>query len=124
MKQKIIILILIHIALHACKISPEYFVGKWEILNVVENNESIDLVENWIHLKSDGTFESYDGELKKIEHGQWKYQFKERKLFIEGTGLDSDSQWNLFKKNDTLIFQSTSYDMYLISKKIYEPQNQ
>jgi len=39
-------ILLIFIWLYACE-SPEYFIGKWQILNVVENNESVELVENW-----------------------------------------------------------------------------
>ena len=102
----------------ACKKSPEYFIGKWQILNVVENNKSIDLIENWIHLKSNGTFQSYDGNLKKSERGKWTYLFDEKRLFIDGEGETGDSHWNLSMKNDTLIFHSTSDNLYLIAKKL------
>ncbi len=114
----IIIIVMLFVALNACKKSPEYFIGKWQILNVVENNESIDLIENWIHLKSNGTFESYDGNLKKNESGKWTYQLDEKRLFIDGEGETGDSQWNLSVKNDTLIFHSTSDNLYLTAKKI------
>lgn len=111
-------ILLFLILLYACNQSCEFFIGKWKILNVVEDNKSIDLMENWMHLKSNGTFESYDGELKKIAHGKWKYQSKEKNLFIDGIGKDIDSDWSLSIKNDTLVFQSTSKNLYLISKKI------
>ena len=107
-------ILLIFIGLYACK-SPKYFIGKWQILNVVENNESINLIENWIHLKNNGTFESYDGNLKKSESGKWAYQFKEKKLFLDS---EEDSQWTLSMKNDTLIFYSTSDNLYLIAIKM------
>lgn len=117
MKLKInTIIILIFIGCIACNKSSEYFIGKWQILNVVENNESSELNENWIHLKSDKTFKSYDGELKKNESGTWTYQVKEKRLFIEGE--KGDSQWTLSMKNDTLIFKSTSNNLYLVAKKI------
>lgn len=110
--------LLLLILLCSCSQSSEFFIGKWQILNVVEDNESIDLMENWMHLKSNGTFESYDGELKKIEHGKWEYESIEKKLFIDGTGDEGDSHWRLSLRNDTLIFESTSDKLYLISKKI------
>lgn len=111
-------ILLFFILLYTCNQSSEFFIGKWQILNVVENNKPIDLVENWIHLKSNGTFESYDGELKKLEQGKWQYESKEKIIFIDGAGEDGDSQWSLSIKNDTLMFQSTSDNSYLISRKI------
>ncbi len=108
-------ILLIFIGLYACSKSPEYFIGKWQILNVVENNKSMNLIENWIHLKNNGTFESYDGNLKKNESGKWTYQFKEKKLFLDS---EEDSQWTLSMKKDTLIFYSTSDNLYLIAMKI------
>jgi len=60
-------ILIIFIVLYACNQSSEYFIGKWQILNIVENNESVELVQNWIHLKSDRTFENYDGNLKKMK---------------------------------------------------------
>lgn len=119
MKQKINkIILLIFIGLYACNQSSEYFIGKWQILNVVENNKSIDLIDNWMHLKSNGTFESYDGILKKNEIGKWTYQSEEKRLFIDGEGEETDSEWTLLIKNDTLFFHSTSDNSYLIAKKI------
>jgi len=111
-------IILIFIGLYACNKSSEYFIGKWQILNVVENNESVDLIENWMHLKSNGTFESYDGNLKKNESGKWAYHFKEKRLFLDGDGEKADSEWTLSIKNDTLFFHSTSDNLYLIVKKM------
>ena len=111
-------LILILFVFYTCSDAPEYFVGKWQILSIVENNESIDLAENWIHLRSDGTFESYDGVLDKIEMGKWVYQHKEKQLFIDGQEKDGDSYWHLSIKKDTLIFQSTSDKLYLVAKKM------
>lgn len=112
MKLKIsTIIILIFIGFIACNKSPEYFIGKWQIMNVVENNESIDLIENWMHLKSNGTFESYDGNLIRSESGKWNYQFREKRLFIDGEGEKADSEWTLSTKNDTLfsILHQTIY---------------
>lgn len=111
-------ILLFFILLYACSQSSEFFIGKWQILNVVEDNESIDLMENWMHLKSNGTFESYNGELKKIERGKWEYKSKEKILVIDGPGEEGDSQWILSIRNDTLIFQSISDNLCLISKKI------
>jgi hypothetical protein len=113
-------ILLIFIGLYACNTTPEYFIGKWQILNVVENNKSIDLIENWMHLKSNGTFESYDGSLKKNESGKWTYQVEEKRLFIDSEGEKADSEWTLSIKNDTLFFHSTSDNFYLVAKKINE----
>ncbi|MEM7552111.1 MAG: hypothetical protein AAF363_20675 [Bacteroidota bacterium] len=114
--SKIILLILI--GLSACNESPEYFIGKWQVLNVVENNKSIDLIDNWIRLNSNGTFESYDRDLKKNETGKWTYQSEEKRLFIDGEGEETDSEWTLSIKEDTLFFHSTSNNSYLIAKKV------
>ncbi len=111
-------ILLILIGLCACDKSPEYFIGKWQILNVVENNRSMDLNDNWMHLKSNGTFESYDGNLKKNESGQWRYQSEAKRLFIDGEGENAESEWALSLKNDTLFFRSTSDNVYLIAKKM------
>jgi len=113
------IIILLFILFFSCEQSSEFFVGKWQILNIVEDEVSIDLIDNWMHLKSNGTFESYDGELKKIERGKWTYQPEEKILFIDGVGKEGDSYWSLSIKNDTLIFKSTSDNLYLISTRIY-----
>ena len=109
---------MLFMAFHACKKSPDYLIGKWQILTVVENNESNDLIENWMHLKSNGTFESYDGNSNKSENGTWTYQLKVKRLLIDGEGETGDSQWNLTMKNDTLIFHSTSDNLRLIAIKI------
>ena len=110
------VLTLTLIAMCACNKSPEYFIGKWQILTIVENNDTVDLVENWMHLKSDGTFESYDGELDKKESGKWTYQPKEKLLYIDGQG-EEDSEWILSVENDTLFFHSKSDNLYLIAMK-------
>ena len=112
------ILIFIFFGLYTCSKSPEFFIGKWQILSVVENNTSINLNENWMHLKNDGTFKSYDGDWKKTEIGKWEYEINDKKIFIDGNGEEGDSFWYLTIKQDTLIFQSTSNDSYLIAKKI------
>lgn len=111
-------IILMFILLNSCSQSSDFFIGKWHILHVVENNKSIDLIENWMHLKNDGTFESYDGDLKKMEYGTWNYTPKDKRLFIDAKGETGDSHWNLSIKNDTLIFKSTTDNLYLVSKKI------
>ncbi len=119
MKKTILTILLnLYVTLHACNKSSEYFIGKWQILSVVENNESIDLIENWMLLKTDGTFESYDGNLKKHESGKWIYQASTKTLLIEGETESGDSRWNLSISNDTLIFRSPTSDLHLISKKI------
>lgn len=108
----------VFILLTSCSQSSEFFIGKWRILHVVENNKSIDLIENWMHLKNDGTFESYDGHVKKMEYGTWSYTPEDKRLFIDANGEAGDSQWNLSIKNDTLIFKSTTDNVSLISKKV------
>ncbi len=119
MKQRIRnLILLIFIGFSACKKSPEYFIGKWQILNIVENDKSTDLIENWMHLKSNGTFDSYDGTLKKGESGKWTYKLEEKTILIDGEGNEGDSQWILSTSNDTLFFHSTSSNLYLIAKKI------
>lgn len=112
------LILLIFIGLSACKKSSEYFIGKWQILHVVEENRFIDLDENWMHLKSNGTFNSYDRISKKSESVKWTYQFKEKKLFIDSKGEEEDSEWILLARNDTLFFHSTSGNLYLIAKKV------
>lgn len=112
------ILLLLLFALLGCSESNEFFIGKWQILSLVENKQSYDLIENWMHLKNNGTFESYDGSLKKNESGKWTYQLKENRLFIDGVGEESDSEWILSMKNDTLFFQSLSENIYLKAVKI------
>ncbi len=112
------IVLLVFVGLYACNKSTEYFIGKWQILSDVANNESIDLTENWIYLKNNGTFESYDGNLKKNEIGKWTYQLKEKRLFLDGEGENADSEWILSMQNDTLFFHSTSDNSYLIAQKI------
>ena len=102
----------------SCNTSSEYFIGKWQILTVVENNTVIELTENWMHLKSNGIFESYDGGLKKNESGTWSYQLENKILAIDGEGKAGDSQWKLSMKNDTLIFQATADDLYLTAVKM------
>ncbi len=118
MKPKISkIIILIFIGLSACNLSTKYFIGKWQILHVVENDTSINLIDNWIQLKKDRTFESYDGSLKKSERGKWTYRSDEKRLFIVGNGATANSEWILSIKNDTLFFYSTTDNSYLIAKK-------
>lgn len=101
----------------SCGKETDYIIGKWQILKVVENEQSTDLIENWMHIKSDGTFHSYDGVLGKKESGRWTYTSIEKKISIDGEGEEGDSQWFLIKSNDTLIFRSTTTQMYLIAKK-------
>lgn len=101
----------------SCKKSIDLFIGKWKIIEVVENENVIPLQENWIHLKPNGTFESYDGYLKKNEKGTWKYESKNKKLFIDAPGDKNDSDWRIELKNDTLYFQSIIDDSYLVSIK-------
>nr|WP_321233063.1 hypothetical protein [uncultured Psychroserpens sp.] len=108
-------LLILFIVFFSCNKSSNFFIGKWQIFNVVENNESIDLVDNWIDLKSNGTFMSYDGSLEKKEIGKWTYLIEEKKIAING---DVDSQWTLSIKSDTLFFHSTTDNLYLIAKKL------
>ena len=102
----------------SCKTEGNYFTGKWQILKVVENEQSTDLVENWMHIKSDGTFQSYDGVLDKKESGRWTYLSKEKIIYIDGEGEEGDSEWVLESSNNTLIFHSTVSQLYLIAKKL------
>lgn len=119
MRSTILITVLLfHIGFSACNKPDEFFIGKWQILNVVKNDDSVALNENWIHLKRDGTFESYDGDLEKEESGKWTYQNEERKVFIDGEGETGDSQWNLSRRNDTLIFESKRDTLFLIATKV------
>ena len=114
------LMLLLFIGFSACKKSSEYFIGKWQILHIVENNQSVDLIENWMHLKPNGTYDSYDKTSKKSESGKWTYKPKEQTLLIDGEGEEGDSQWTLTTKNDTLYFHSTSSNLYLIATKINE----
>lgn len=70
-----------------------------------------------MHLKSDGTFESHDGNSEMNEIGKWTYMAEEKRIFIDGEGEETDSEWTLLTKNDTLFFQSTQDDSYLVAKK-------
>lgn len=113
-----ILLCFLLVAFCACKKSTDYFFGKWQILKVVEHDVTMALDDNWIALKGDGTFESYDGALKKKELGNWTYDHRSKKLSIDGTGKANDSEWTLTMKQDTLFFHATSSKVYLIAKKI------
>ncbi|NNF35794.1 MAG: hypothetical protein HKN68_16920 [Saprospiraceae bacterium] len=115
--MKIISPFLFILVLFACKSSPDYFIGKWQILKVVNDNDTIDLDDNWMHLKEGGIFESYDGALKKNESGKWTYQTADKILFIEGEGEEGDSEWMISMQSDTLFFHSTSSALYLIAMK-------
>jgi len=121
MKTKVVqLLLLFCLCLFGCNKSSEFFIGKWQILSVVENDESIRLIDNWIHLKVDGTFTSYDGELEKKENGNWHYENKTGELIIDGNEDSEDSRWYLQTKNDTLIFKSNNKTTYLYAVKIIE----
>ena len=81
------------ILLLACGRSPEFFIGKWQILSVVEDDQVMDLHENWIHLKEDGTFPVTMGRSKsqKLESGyltivQMNYSLMERVIVKIATG--------------------------------------
>ncbi len=69
-------------------------------------------------LKSNGTFDSYDGSLKKNGNGKWTYDSNKKILAIDSDGDEGDSEWVLSTSNDTLFFHSTSANLYLIAKKI------
>ena len=103
-----------------CHESSEFFIGKWQILSIVENNKNFELKENWIQLKSNGTFTSYDGELNKTESGFWKHDNKTNDLLIDDEEDAGDSSWNLEMRNDSLIFKSTIDSTYLISTRLRE----
>ena len=109
------------ILLLACGRSSEFFIGKWQILSVVEDDQVMDLHENWIHLKEDGTFSSYDGEAKKSETGKWLFDNSSNELFIDGEGDSEDSYWLLSLKNYTLIFRSVNGSMYLNAVSFTKP---
>ncbi len=119
MKLKYLLgLCLLLVLFSACRKNPTYFLGKWEILHVVDQESTIDLVDNWIMLNSDGSFESYDGALKKKEVGNWSYIPKSKKLIIDGAGDTADSVWTLTRKQDSLFFHGIPGKVYLIGKKV------
>ena len=119
MKLKyIVVLYLLVVLPSACQKTPTYFLGKWEIRKVVEQDTTIDLEDNWILLHKDGTFQSYDGAINKEEVGHWMYDHKSKRLVIDGNGETADSEWTLTIKQDTLFFHATSGNMYLIGKKV------
>ena len=99
--------------LWSCHTNSETFIGQWQILSAVEGDETISLQENRMHLKSDGTFSSYDGEQKKSENGRWSYEQQTRTLFIYGESDSEDSAWILSFTGGTLILQSTDSAIYL-----------
>ncbi len=118
-KQLNILLVVAATGLYACKEAPKYFIGKWQIKSLeLEQNESVDLPDNWMHLKDDGTFESYDGNEKKNERGSWTFNSEENKLLIDGEGEQADSEWILSLRNDTLIFHSEANNLNLIAIEI------
>ncbi len=112
--------VLVFIGLSACGESHDYYIGKWQIthIHIVSNSTRTPLNDNWMHLKQDRTFESYDGNLKKKETGVWKYESSQKRLFIDGAGDKNDSEWRLSVKNDTLFFHSITGDIYLIANEI------
>ncbi|MDF1697581.1 MAG: hypothetical protein P1U56_17180 [Saprospiraceae bacterium] len=111
-------LLLLFMSLVSCKKTPDFFIGKWKILHVVENKTTSGIKETWMQLKSDGSFESYDGELGKHEKGKWKYKKASNTLIINGSDGEN-SHWNLSLENDTLYFNSIEIDMYLTSIKTH-----
>lgn len=110
--------LLVFIVCYACSTSSDYFIDKWQITHVVENNTYTALSENWMHLKNDHTFESYDGDIKKVETGTWEYYPHKKRLHIYGEGDEGDSQWRLSVKKDTLFFHSLTEDLFLIATQI------
>lgn len=99
--------------------SPNFFIGKWQILSVVENDQHLILKNNWMHLKDDGSFDSYDGDSDKSETGNWEYEPKEKILNINGNvGEEDNSKWILLMRNDTLIFSSNENNLYLKAIKM------
>ena len=105
-------------AFASCTKPEDQFIGKWQILTVVENNTPVSLKDNWMYLKPDGTFDSFDGDLGKHESGLWTYQSKSQTLLIDGNGEDGDSEWRISTKNDTLFFHATSGNLYLTAIKM------
>ncbi|MEX0288214.1 MAG: hypothetical protein AB3N14_03815 [Flavobacteriaceae bacterium] len=99
--------------------SSDFFLGNWQIVAVVEDNKTLKLEENWMHLKADGTFDSYDGAVNKSETGLWVFNPKSKGLTIDGSsGSEDDSEWIVSLRNDTLFFSSKVGDTYLIAKKM------
>lgn len=71
----------------------------------MKSSPPISLNDNWINLKSDETFNSYDGESNKDESGSWSYSLNDKKLYINSdSGEKNDSEWFIHTTNDTLIF--------------------
>ena len=72
-----------------------------------------------MHLKADGSFDSYDGDSDKRETGNWEYEPKEKLLNIIGNAGDEDnSKWILLMRNDTLIFSSSENNLSLKAIKM------
>ncbi len=114
--KPIIITLLLLVLCSACRQSDDYFIGKWQIVHVVENDAAIALEDNFMHVKRNGTFNSYDGSLNKHETGTWAYRDDKKILIIDGE--DDDSKWKLSLRNDTLFFHALSGNLYLIAKEI------
>jgi len=114
------LIIILLICLFGCSSkSPFFFIGKWQILSIVDNNQDFGLKNNWIHLKKDGEFDSYDGDSDKSEAGKWGYNPKDKLLYIySNTDEEDDSKWILSMRNDTLIFSSNENDLSLKAIKI------
>ncbi|MBO3700205.1 hypothetical protein [Roseivirga sp. E12] len=114
-----LIIILVTCLFSCSSQSPNFFIGKWQILSVVENDQHIVLKNNWMHLKEDGSFDSYDGDSDKSETGNWEYEPKEKLLNIIGNAGDEDnSKWILLMRNDTLIFTSSENNLELKAIKM------
>jgi hypothetical protein len=114
-----ILLLLFFLGANCTNRPSKIFIGKWQIINVVENGQFIKLNDNWMDLKSDGTFSSYDGNSNKKENGKWVYSEKEKVLSIDdASGNNDDSEWILLIKADTLIFTAKKGNLYLIAKRI------
>ncbi len=112
MKRCLVIILLIFLV--NCSSQPtEFFIGKWQILAVVENHKRITLNNNWMHLKNDGRFDSYDGDSDKSEMGNWEYDSGSKTLHINGNSENDDSKWVLSMRSDTLLFSSPEGDFYL-----------
>ena len=119
-KLNYLTLLISFLVVHSCSDkSSDFFIGKWQIMAVVDHNKTLELEDNWMHLKADGTFESYDGAISKKETGIWIFHPKHKSLIIDGSSeKEDDSEWMLSVRNDTLFFSSKMDDIYLIAKRM------
>ena len=104
--RKTLVLIFIFIGIGCSQNSSDFFIGKWQILRVVEDTTSIALNDNWIHIKSDGTFTGYDGESNTNENGKWTYKINEKVLYLDDASGEGASPQDIIENTKIVITSS------------------